>query len=138
MIETILKFSILDTNYTGEEVDSEQEMDNYLYCVVALHRMMLIEQSLMHEIIPSEHQPRVFELVIREAMDVIVQDGENIVARAKRCLNRHDFASVLVIFSILKQLLVLKPEFESTIEKCDENVKSKFGSIIKKLNDTVS
>lgn len=51
-------------------------MDNYLVCVVALHRMMLIEQSLMVGIIPSSHQPRVFELVIRESMDVIVQDGE--------------------------------------------------------------
>lgn len=69
-------FLFLDTNYSGEEVDSEQEMENYLVCVVALHRMMLIEQSLMRGIIPLPHQPRVFELVIRESMDVIVQDGE--------------------------------------------------------------
>lgn len=67
---------LLDTNYTGEELDSEQEMENYLVCVVALHRLMQIEQSLMRGIIPLPHQPRVFELVIRESMDVIVQDGE--------------------------------------------------------------
>lgn len=67
---------ISDTNYSGEEVDNEQEMENYLVCVVALHRLMMIEQNLMRGIIPLTHQPRVFELVIREAMDVIVQDGE--------------------------------------------------------------
>lgn len=51
-------------------------MENYLICVVALHKLMQIEQSLMKGVIASAHQPRVFELVVREAMDTIVQDGE--------------------------------------------------------------
>lgn len=57
-------------------MDSEQEMENYLVCVVAVHKLMQIEQSLMKDIIASTHQPRVFELIVREAMDTIVQDGE--------------------------------------------------------------
>lgn len=65
-----------DTSYSGEEIDNEQEMENYLVCVVALHKLMQIEQGLMRGIIPVPHQSRVFELVIREAMDVIVQDGD--------------------------------------------------------------
>ncbi|KAJ8946861.1 hypothetical protein NQ318_006771 [Aromia moschata] len=68
--------SHLDTSYTGEEYDNEQEMENYLVCVIALHRLMQIEQILMKDIITSAHQPRVFELIVREAMDTIVQDGE--------------------------------------------------------------
>lgn len=74
-----------DTSYSGEEVDNEQEMENYLVCVVALHKLMQIEQSLMRGIIPVPHQSRVFELVIRESMDVIVQDGE--VSIDKKCLS---------------------------------------------------
>ncbi|KAK5640808.1 hypothetical protein RI129_009355 [Pyrocoelia pectoralis] len=114
----------------------DQEMENYLVCVVALHKLMQVEQSLMKGIITPTHQPRVFELIIRDAMDTIVQDGENIAARAKRCINRHDFCAVLVLFPILKQLLILKPDFERTIEECDPNVKSKFDSILHTLHTT--
>lgn len=128
----------LDTNYSGEEVDNEQEMENYLVCVVALHRLMMIEQNLMRGIIPLTHQPRVFELVIREAMDVIVQDGENIATRAKRCISRHDYAAVLVVFPILKQLLSLKPDFERTVEECDPTVRSKFNLILNMLHTTIA
>ncbi|GLV46766.1 Exocyst 70 [Carabus blaptoides fortunei] len=120
----------------GEEVDNEQEMENYLVCVVALHKLMQIEHSLMRGIIPLSHQSRVFELVIREAMDVIVQDGDNIATRAKRCISRHDYAAVLVVFPILKQLLILRPDFERTVEDCDATVRSKFASILKILHST--
>ncbi|CAG9858156.1 unnamed protein product [Phyllotreta striolata] len=65
-----------DMSYTGEELDNEQEMDNYLISVMALYRLMQFEQLLMKDIITSAHQPRVFELIVREAMDIIVQDGE--------------------------------------------------------------
>lgn len=67
---------IADTSYSGEELDSEQEMENYLICIVALHKLMQIEQTLMKGIIAPAHQPRVFELIVREAMDTVVQDGE--------------------------------------------------------------
>ena len=67
---------VIDVTYYGEELDSEQEMDNYLVCVVALHKLMQIELALMKGIIEPTHQPRVFELIVKEAMDSIVQDGE--------------------------------------------------------------
>ncbi|XP_060523354.1 exocyst complex component 7 isoform X2 [Cylas formicarius] len=130
--------SHLDTSYTGEEVDNEQEMENYLVCVIALHKLMQIEQHLLKEIITPAHRPRVFELVVRDAMDTIVQDGENIVARAKKCIQRHDFGTVLVIFPIFKQLRALKPDFDRTIEQCDPNVKLKFESILQMLHSTGS
>lgn len=66
----------LDPSYNGEEFDNEQEMENYLVCVIALHKLMQIEQVLIKGIIAPRHQPRVFELIVREAMDTIVQDGE--------------------------------------------------------------
>lgn len=59
-----------------EEIDNEQEMENYLVCVVALHKLMQIELTTMRGIIEPTHQPRVFEIIVKEAMDSIVQDGE--------------------------------------------------------------
>ncbi|GJQ81880.1 hypothetical protein Trydic_g9905 [Trypoxylus dichotomus] len=128
--------SHLDISYNAEEIDNEQEMENYLVCVVALHKLMQIELNGMKGIIEPTHQPRVFELIVKEAMDSIVQDGENIAARAKRCISRHDFGSVLVVFPILKQLMVLKPDFERTVEECDPYVRSKFESILTTLQST--
>lgn len=72
----IYKCYLLDTSYSGEEIDNEQEMENYLISVIALHKLMQIEQHLMRDIIAVTHRPRVFELIVREAMDTLVQDGE--------------------------------------------------------------
>lgn len=63
---------------------------------------------------------------------------QNIAARAKKCIQRHDFGTVLVIFPIFKQLRALKPDFERTIEQWDLNVKQKFESILQMLQTTVS
>ncbi|KAK9888206.1 hypothetical protein WA026_000474 [Henosepilachna vigintioctopunctata] len=130
--------SHLESPYSGEEVDNEQEMENYLLCVMALHKLMQVEKNLMKQIIPLTHQPRVFELIVRDAMDTIVQDGESIVLRAKKCIGKHDFGTVLVIFPILKQLRSLRPDFERTVNDCDLNVKAKFDSILSMLHSTGS
>ncbi|KDR13019.1 exocyst complex component 7 isoform X1 [Zootermopsis nevadensis] len=119
-----------------EDIVDEQEMENYLVCVMALQRLMQSERSLMVGIVPLQHQHQVFEIIIRDAMDMVVQDGENIASRAKRCINRHDFAAVLVVFPILKHLLTMRPEFERTVEGCDYNVRSKFASILNTLHGT--
>lgn len=118
-------------------MDNEQEMENYLICVIALHKLMQVEQHLMKDIITATHRPRVFELIVREAMDTLVQEGENIVTRAKKCIQRHEFATVLVVFPIFKQLRSLKPEFDRTIEQCDLVVKQKFDTILQMLQSTV-
>ncbi|XP_066246690.1 exocyst complex component 7 isoform X2 [Euwallacea similis] len=128
--------SHLDTSYSGEEVDNEQEMENYLICVIAIHKLMQIEQHLMKDIVTPTHRPQVFELIVREAMDALVQEGEIIVTRAKKCIQRHEFGTVLVIFPIFKQLRSLKPDFERTIEQCDLIVKQKFESILLMLQTT--
>jgi len=51
-------------------------MENYLVCVMTLQRLMQSERSLMVGIVPLQHQHQVFEIIIRDAMDVVVQDGE--------------------------------------------------------------
>lgn len=119
-----------------EDIVDEQEMENYLVCVMALQRLMQHERTLMTGIIPLQHHNQVFQIIIQEALDTIVQDGQNIATRAKRCINRHDFGAVLVVFPILKQLLNMRPEFERTVEGCDLNVRSQFTNILNTLHMT--
>lgn len=115
----------------------EQEMENYLVCVMALQKLLISEKSLMAGIIPLTNQPRVFETVMQEAMDLMVQDGESIATRAKRCIARRDFAAVLVVYPILKNLLNMRPDFEKTLKGCDDVVRAKFTTILNTLHDTV-
>ncbi len=63
---------------------------------------------------------------------------QSIAARVKRCVNRHDFSTALVIFPILKHLLILKPDFEKTIETCDRTVRTQFSVALNTLQTTVS
>ncbi|XP_065208876.1 exocyst complex component 7 [Planococcus citri] len=121
-----------------EDVIDEQEMENYLTIVMAVQKLMQNELSLLSTIIPVQHQHQVFQIIIQDALDAVVQDGENIASRAKRCVNRHDFSTALVIFPILKHLLDMKPDFEKIIESCDFNVRTQFGNVLNKLQNTGS
>lgn len=122
----------------NEDLESDLEMERYLVCVAALHRLMQAEQTLIRTVMPKQYHYQVFEKAVREAMDFIVSDGENIATKAKKCINRHDFAAVLVIFPIVKQLASIRPDFERTVEHCDLTLRSKFLSIITILEETVS
>ena len=68
--------SFLDISGSSDELYSEQEMDNYLEYVMSFYKLMKIEQNLMKDIVPNTHQHRVFEIIIRDTMDTIVQDGK--------------------------------------------------------------
>lgn len=119
-----------------EDIVDEQEMEGYLMCVIAVQRLMQAERSLMSQIIPSQYHNSVFQSIVQESVDTIVQNGENIAMRAKRCISRHEFGSVIVVMAILKNLVALQPEFEKTTEACDFNVRSQFSSIINTLQTT--
>ncbi|XP_051171052.1 exocyst complex component 7 isoform X1 [Leptopilina boulardi] len=114
----------------------EQEMENYLLLTASLHKLIQSERILLGRILSSYLQPQVLEATVRDAMDLVVHDGENIASRAKRCIGRRDFSAVLVVFPILKHLGELKPDFERTVEGCDYTLRSKFASLISTLNAT--
>lgn len=114
----------------------EQEMENYLLLTASLHKLMQSERSLVARILSPYLRPQVLEATVRDAMDLVVHDGENIASRAKRCIGRRDFSAVLVVFPILKHLGELKPDFERTVEGCDYTLRSKFASLISTLNST--
>ncbi|XP_014205358.1 exocyst complex component 7 [Copidosoma floridanum] len=114
----------------------EQEMENYLLLAAGLHKLMQAERTLIGRILPATLQLQVLEATVRDAMDLVAHDGENIAARAKRCIARKDFTAVLVVFPILKHLEELKPDLERTVEGCEYALRSKFASVIQTLTDT--
>lgn len=115
----------------------EQEMENYLLLTASLHKLMQAERVLVARVLSTGMQPQVLEATVRDAMDLVVLDGESIAARAKRCVARRDFSAVLVVFPILKHLGELKPDLERTVEGCDDALRSKFRNLISTLNETV-
>lgn len=59
-----------------EDIVEEQEMTNYLLLVMALQKLLQSERMLMVGIIPYQHQHKVFEIILRDTMDLVVQDCE--------------------------------------------------------------
>ncbi|XP_011496854.1 PREDICTED: exocyst complex component 7 [Ceratosolen solmsi marchali] len=121
---------------TEDSAPDEQEMDNYLLLAASLHKLMQAERTLIGRILPTSLQLQVLEATVRDAMDLVAHDGENIAARAKRCITKRDFSAVLVVFPILKHLEELKPDLERTVEGCEYALRSKFASVIQTLTDT--
>lgn len=128
------KSSLLD--HREDDIVDEGEMENYLVSVMALQRLMLTEKSLMSSLIIEKHRGPLFQIIIQGALDSTVQDGESIAAKAKRCIARHDFQAVLVIFPILKHLTLMKPDFERAVEGCDVNIRNQFSNILNTLHAT--
>lgn len=115
----------------------EQEMENYLLLAAGLHKLIQAERALIAKILPASLQAQVLEATVRDAMDLVVHDGDSIATRAKRCITRRDFSAVLVVFPILKHLGELKPDLERTVEGCDYALRSKFASMLDTLHTTV-
>lgn len=125
-------------HFSEDAAPDEQEMENYLLLAAGLHKLMQAERALIGRILPTNLQLQVLEATVRDAMDMVAHEGENIATRAKRCIARRDFTAVLVVFPILKHLEELKPDLERTVEGCEYALRSKFASVIRTLTDTVS
>uniref|UniRef100_A0A8D8LKU4 Exocyst complex component 7 n=1 Tax=Cacopsylla melanoneura TaxID=428564 RepID=A0A8D8LKU4_9HEMI len=128
------KSSLFD--HREDDIVDESEMENYLVSVMSLQRLMMTEKSLMSSLIIEKHRGPLFQIIIQGALDSTVQDGESIAAKAKRCIARHDFQAVLVIFPILKHLTLMKPDFERAVEGCDLNIRNQFSNILNTLHAT--
>uniref|UniRef100_T1HCJ4 Exocyst complex component 7 n=1 Tax=Rhodnius prolixus TaxID=13249 RepID=T1HCJ4_RHOPR len=116
-----------------EDMLDEQEMDSYLMCVIAVQKLMSIERNQMANIVPAAHHNKVFQSIVQDSIDLIVHDGESIATRAKRCIGRHEFGSILVILAILKNLQALKPDFEKTVEGCDYSAGKGLEEVVESL-----
>lgn len=70
----------------------------------------------MSGIIPEKHHRKVFEMIITQALDNIVREGDQIATNIRRAVARHDHQAVLAIFPVLKHLRAIKPDFDITLE----------------------
>ncbi|XP_038047296.1 exocyst complex component 7-like isoform X1 [Patiria miniata] len=117
-------------------VDLDSEIENYLYCVSGLLKLMQSEALIMTGIIPGEHQRKTFDKITEKAMTMIFQDGEAISSAAKRAVLKHDYTAVLTVFPVAKHLSQIRPEFEETLQGTTPTTRSKLPTLIASLETT--
>lgn len=116
----------------------EQELEAYLTSISALCKLMQSELQLMHKIITPEEQVAVFDRVVQQALDNVISEGEGLAARVKKCAARHDFATALSLFPVLRHLNVIKPEFDGIFQKGTSELRSRLQGLTKTLQQTIN
>ena len=61
-------------------------------------------QVLMVGIVPHQYQRSIFEIIVRDSIDLVVSDGEAIVSKAKKAVAQSDFLSVMSVFCVIRHL----------------------------------
>ncbi|XP_053496079.1 exocyst complex component 7 isoform X4 [Ictalurus furcatus] len=120
----------------GKDDVMDVEIDSYIHCISAFVKLAQSEYTLLTEIIPEHHQKKTFDLLIQEALDNLMLDGDNIVAAARRAIMRHDYSAVLTIFPILRHLKHTKPDFDTTLQGTTARTKNKLPTLITSMETT--
>ena len=121
----------LDTS--GDETTlsaQDHEVEQFLVTFASLQRLMTFEQQLLAGIIPLKWHKRILEMITRDSLDMVAKEGEAIILRVRKSITSCDFTAVLTQFHILRQLSVLRPSFDKTLESCDTTIKNKYNTLI--------
>ncbi|KAK7112146.1 exocyst complex component 7-like [Littorina saxatilis] len=118
-----------------EEV-ADVETDLYINELSALLRLMQSEMQLMKGIVPQKHERAVFDTIIQQALDSVVNEGEMIAGTARKNVQRHEYSAVLSIFPIVRHLRSIKPEFDLILEGCQAPTRAKLASLLSTLDST--
>lgn len=121
-----------------ELATSEKEIECYLTSVTALYRLMQAELKLMDGIIPIEYQKLIFSRLVQPALDFVVNEGENIAGRVKKCTAKHDFTSALNLFPILRHQASMRHNFDLLFDGCSPDVQTKFQGLVVTLQTTLN
>ena len=114
----------------------DSEVEQFLLTLAALQRLMSLEQQLLVGIIPGKWQKRILEMITRDSMELVVKEGEMIIARVRKSITGCDFTACLTQFHILRQLSVLRPSFDKTLEHCDTSIKTKYNTLINEFQNS--
>merc|ERR1719187_2466959 len=114
----------------GEETVQEVEVDLFLTTLTGLQKLLASEQQLMVGIIPHQFQKKIFEIIGRDALDLVVKEGENITSKVKKSIANNDFLSILTLFYLLRHMTLVKPSIDKTLDGCDPSVRSKYNSLL--------
>ena len=130
-----------------ELATSEREIECYLTSVTALYRLMKAElelmEGLMEGIIPIKCQKVIFSRLVQPALDFVVNEGESIAGRVKKCTAKHDFTSALNLFPILRHQASMRHNFDllfdgCTSDGCSTDVQTKFQGLVVTLQTTLN
>ena len=80
-------------------------------------------------IVPHQYQRSIFEIIVRDSIDLVVSDGEAIVSKAKKAIATSDFLSVMSVFCVIRHLAAVKPRVDRTLEGCEPAVRSKYNAM---------
>ena len=100
--------SLLGTPTTIPEESSsvgEWEVGSFCLSISALQRLMNSEQVLMVGIIPHQYQKKIFEIIARDSVDLVMNEGEQIIHRVKKAVGNNDFLAIMSIFHVIKHLM---------------------------------
>merc|ERR550519_1807745 len=114
----------------SEEGVAEMEVDLFITTLSRLQKLLASEQTLMVGIIPHQFQRKIFEIISRESLDMVVREGEAITSKVKKSIANNDFVSILTLFYLLRHMTVIKPSIDKTLEGCDASVRSKYNSVL--------
>lgn len=117
---------------------NEKEIEYYLTSVTALYKLAQEELKFMDGIVPNEYQKILFSRLVLPALIFIVNEGESIASRAKKCTSRHDFTSALNLFPILRHQASMRHNFDLLFDGCSTEVQTKFQGLVVTLQTTLS
>ncbi len=116
----------------------EMEVDAFLLMLSALQYLMSAEQTLMVGIIPHQYQRKIFEIITRDSLDLVVRDADAILGRVKKSTANNDFLAIISVFQVVKHLQGLKPAMDRTLEGADPGIRAKWNSMIQGFFNTGS
>ncbi len=117
----------------AEEATTEWEVEAFCLEVNAIQKLMASEQVAMVGIIPHQYQRRTLEIIVRDSLDTLVNDGEAITARVRKAVAQNDFLAILTAFHVIRHLMRSKPKMDRTLEGCDATVRSRYNTLVQQF-----
>nr|XP_042907504.1 exocyst complex component 7 [Parasteatoda tepidariorum] len=128
------------TSLLPEAKDETIEIDvmSFMTSLSGLLKLMQSELSLMTGIVPSKSKKVVFERVVTKAMENLMSEGELIVSKVKKSVQRHEFSAALNLFPILRHLMTIKTDFEKLFQGCSSTLYDKLRGFVITVQATIS
>ncbi|KAK2710835.1 exocyst complex component 7-like [Artemia franciscana] len=123
-------------NKRGGAIDSKEDcLDEVevfwlVTAVEAFVKLLQIELKHMIGIIHLKHFKWVLSIIMKESLDLIVNDAEVLAAKSKRLIVKNEFSSLLSMLLVLKNLQLMKKDLDELFDGCSSQVRTKYSSFV--------
>ncbi|KAL7641082.1 UNVERIFIED_CONTAM: hypothetical protein RMT77_008219 [Armadillidium vulgare] len=124
------------TPHQIEDTLDEHDVAVYINQVTALHRLSFSELLLARQLVPQDKVTRTFELIIKDAINDLVGEGEHMASQAHKSVSKGDIQAVLSLLTLLRHMTVMNRQFETLLFSCQPSIKAQFAAIVNTLQDT--